>query len=412
MTKVGLSQQPTGNSSGSGPASAGTSASSAAASSAASSPASSATSISSSGAAPTKVNGICQIDGKNASAEIEKGGSVTWSFLKMGTATTIESYEWTFDTGSDPTSSKDASTSVTYAKPSANGYGATVVLNKGMESENTIPCSQKVVVTGTKVSGCKCTTTMDPADGDVLTKSPVEITWKVNGCTGGEKLSYKWSGDAEGTGTTATKSADTKGTYKASITVTNEDGNSQDVSCDAATVIDKRQPDNFSCSVSPEAINLGESFVFTISGYSGTIYGASLTGTDGYSIGYTTSTLFTITPTQAGVIEYDYSITNGSDSTGTCAQYVTVTDNSSSWKDTTVSIAWEGTAVKFVTERIYSITYSTQQGSLYCDANGPTFICNDKTYPTNPYSHTQIQPANCVTLKVLGSGTLSCSHHN
>lgn len=201
--------------------------SSVASSSSAVNPGSSMTVASSSSRGSSILNGAC-----NATpTSVERGGSVTWKYVSLNSSLVIESYDWTFDEGSSITTSKDATPSVSYA---AKGqYGASVTINKGLATEKTVKCTNPVEVTGIKVSGCTCTT---PSTSVVVSSSkPKDVTWSVSGCTGAEPFTYAWAGGASGTGTSASMTLKSVGTYAPTVTVTNSDGMTMSPTCNSVS---------------------------------------------------------------------------------------------------------------------------------------------------------------------------------
>ena len=357
-------------------------------------------------------DGSCSLSPTGA---LQKGEKATWTFTKaQWSGDMIADYEgykaynssfetidcvWTL-TGSDEktTTVKCSESSVTATYPSIGSYTAKIKVGNKEPHD----CSGKVEVVGSPVTGCTCSVDENAPN---VTNGAQTVTWTISDCATEATESgftYKWTG-ATGSSNTATASFSAKGdAVTPSVVVTNKENASKTVTCPTATAIDLTQPDNFSCSVSPNAINLGESFTFTVSGYSGTCWSASFSG-DGASGQCGTS--FNVTPSKAGVLEYEYKLANGSAGGGTCVQYVTVTDNSSSWAPKSISLSYGGAAETLESGYIYTITYTDNRGQLVCSGSG-AISCNGET--PKPIGQSAGSYSACTTVKVFG--TASCSN--
>lgn len=127
-----------------------------------------------------------------------------------------------------------------------------------------------VEVTGTRPSGCKCTsTTTSPIE--VSADNPQNVTWTVRGCTADDfsNFTYTWSKGYSGSGATANKSISTAGNYAPKVTVTAESDTvitCQEVlaleSSSSSTVTDPPIPEG-SCSGSATAITKGSQVTWT-----------------------------------------------------------------------------------------------------------------------------------------------------
>ena len=179
--------------------------------------------VSSSSKGSSILNGACNA----IPSSVERGGSVTWKYVSLNTSLVIESYDWTFDEGSSITTSKDASPSVSYA---AKGkYGASVTINKGLDTEKTVGCTNPVDVTGIKVTGCTCTTSSTSVV--VSSSKPKDVTWSVSGCTGAEPFTYAWAGGASGKEASASMTISSVGSHAPTVTITNSDGMTMSPTC-------------------------------------------------------------------------------------------------------------------------------------------------------------------------------------
>ena len=275
---------------------------------------------------------------------------------------------------------------------------------------------------GNPVTGCECS--VDENAPDVTNGTEATVTWTISDCKAGSDTpngdwKWAWTG-ATGTSNKATATFTQKDETKTpTVKVTSAENASMNVTCPSAKAVDNTQPDNFSCSVSPKAINLGASFTFTVSGFSGNTYSSSLVDEDGHKLGdgNTSNPKFTITPSKAGVVEYVYTLNGAIGQYNTpisesCTQYVTVTDNSSSWPSKSESFEW-GTDKKFGTGSKYSLTYPSDprggtQGRLYCRGSA-SFTCNETSYSGNSEYRIDSSRSGCTTLKVFGSDSLTCA---
>lgn len=299
--------------------------SSVASSSSAVNPGSSTTVVSSSSRGSSILNGAC-----NATpASVERGGSVTWKYVSLNSSLVIESYDWTFDEGSSITTSKDATPSVSYA---AKGkYGASVTINKGLATEKTVKCANPVEVTGIKVSGCTCTT---PSTSVVVSSSkPKDVTWSVSGCTGAEPFTYAWAGGASGTGTSASMTLKSVGTYAPTVTVTNSDGMTMSPTCNSVSASElpgaacNVGEHNYDANKASMSVVPGQTFYFkpnNVTGVTGTI-SMTLTGggsskTVSVANGTNNSATELAAPTDLGTYPYTLSV----DGEEVCSADITV----------------------------------------------------------------------------------------
>ena len=198
--------------------------------------------VSSSSLTPaTNVAGVCAA-AVNPFTGLGKNTPTTWSFTNTTTAT-AETYDWTFDEGASIAISTDATPSVSYS--TAGTHVAKVIVNKGKSSESIETTCTSIVVTGTRASGCECTTnTTSPIS--VSAGSPQEVTWTVSGCTadGFSSFTYTWETGVTANGTSATKSISTGGTHAPKVTVTAEADTV--VTCQAVTA---EAPPTATCNI-------------------------------------------------------------------------------------------------------------------------------------------------------------------
>ena len=173
-------------------------------------------------------------------SSIYNGESVSW-YLKSGTSVvSAKSYQWKFtdDDGNILMESEEASPAVT---ATALGYiRASLTVDKGLASENTLSCGTAVV--SRPITGCTCgEPELVSESNDLADESPVSYRWTVEGCksTGAEPLSYTWdesyTQDAESPNV-AEGDFSTMGYYSPTVVVENKDGTSVNVSCKRAVV--------------------------------------------------------------------------------------------------------------------------------------------------------------------------------
>ena len=187
--------------------------------------------VSSSSLTPaTNVDGVCAA-AVNPFTGLGKNTPTTWSFTNTTTAT-AETYDWTFDDGASIEISTDATPSVSYS--TAGTHVAKLIVNKGKSSASKEITCTSIVVTGTRPSGCECTTTTTGTI-DVSKDNPQSVTWTVSGCntSDGSELTYTWEEGVTANGTSATKSISTGGTHAPKVTVTAESDTV--VTCQAVT---------------------------------------------------------------------------------------------------------------------------------------------------------------------------------
>ena len=193
---------------------------------------------------------------KPTKTPIEKGEATTWTFVPNPAKTANSNaygamafaqatYSWSFGEGLSEAAPgiSTASGKVTYAN--SGKYSATVVASvmnketKQTETE-TIECATTLQVNGEKITGCKCSPTVDGAavSGSVNMKKTPDVVWTVTGCTSAAEInSWEWDGTAGTESFTKTFTAETA-SYAPTLKVGNNDNTVQDVTCDAVKVTD------------------------------------------------------------------------------------------------------------------------------------------------------------------------------
>lgn len=182
---------------------------------------------------------------------IYKGETVNWVFtpatLNSTSVAEIMDYrnivnnstcDWTLN-GATPESSSgkcgsDGKT-VTAAYSTTGEFSASVKLG-----EKTINCGS-VQVTGAPLTGCTCEASETAPD---VAEGAVTVTWTVSGCHAlADITSYAWT-EATGTASTATMTFTEKGqTASPTVTVTNSDNTSVDLTCPTATAVNSKAPE-------------------------------------------------------------------------------------------------------------------------------------------------------------------------
>ena len=182
---------------------------------------------------------------------IYKGETVNWVFTPATLVTTNvtelleyrnsvnnSTCDWTLN-GATPESSSgkcgsDGKT-VTATYSTTGEFSASVKLG-----EKTISCGS-VQVTGAPLTGCSCEASSTQPD---VAQGAVTVTWTVSGCHAlADIASYAWT-EATGTASTATMTFTEKGqTASPTVTVTNSDNTSVDLTCPTATAVNSKAPE-------------------------------------------------------------------------------------------------------------------------------------------------------------------------
>lgn len=193
-------------------------------------------------------NGTCS----PSKTSIYKGETVNWVFTPVSPSGSSISEmmeyqnfvnnstcDWTLN-GATPASSSgkcgsDGKTATATYSTTGN-FSASVKLG-----EKTINCGS-VQVTGAPLTGCTCgasETTPDVGNGDVT------VTWTVSGCHAlADISSYEWAG-VTSTTSSATKTFTEKGqTASPTVTVTDSENNSLDLTCPTVKAVNSKAPDN------------------------------------------------------------------------------------------------------------------------------------------------------------------------
>ena len=183
---------------------------------------------------------------------IYKGETVNWVFTPVSPSGSSVSEmmeyqnfvnnstcDWTLN-GATPASSSgkcgsDGKTATATYSTTGN-FSASVKLG-----EKTINCGS-VQVTGAPLTGCSCgasETTPDVGNGDVT------VTWTVSGCHAlADISSYEWAGVTSTTSSAAMTFTEKGQTASPTVTVTDSENNSLDLTCPTVKVVNSKAPDN------------------------------------------------------------------------------------------------------------------------------------------------------------------------
>ena len=183
---------------------------------------------------------------------IYKGETVNWVFtpatLNSTSVAEIMDYrnivnnstcDWTLN-GATPASSSgkcgsDGKTATATYSTTGN-FSASVKLG-----EKTISCGS-VQVTGAPLTGCTCEaseTTPDVGNGDVT------VTWTVSDCHPlADITSYEWTGVTSTTSSAAMTFSEKGQTASPTVTVTDSENNSLDLTCPTVKAVNSKVPDN------------------------------------------------------------------------------------------------------------------------------------------------------------------------
>ncbi|MCQ2061280.1 MAG: hypothetical protein MJY47_06805 [Fibrobacter sp.] len=182
------------------------------------------------------IQGVCTA----VPSAIVKNDSTTWHFIRIDGGT-VSTYDWIFEGASPATSTKETP-KVTYEK--GGTFSASVTINKGTSSENTVNCTKPVKVTGATISDCTCKPNVTKAD--LAEEGSATVTWTVSGCTNSDEstgFSYTWDDDPENTEMTLTQTFTERiQSYAPTVTVSNEDQDSLKLTCNPVKVDDSNDP--------------------------------------------------------------------------------------------------------------------------------------------------------------------------
>ena len=141
--------------------------------------------------------------------------------------------------------SGDGSATATGSFTAAGSYTPTLRVSTAKGGYTDVKCVSGTVKS-TAPSGCSCAITNPSANNDLYQGSPVEYDWSVTGCSG-NNLKYSWSGGGvSGSGSSASGSYTSVGSYTPKVTVTNMGGTSTSVTCETGEVVNYAPP---TCSV-------------------------------------------------------------------------------------------------------------------------------------------------------------------
>ena len=164
------------------------------------------------------------------------GGSVT-EFMEYTNFVSRSTCDWTLNGATPASSSGKCSANVTAGYSAVGTFSASVKLG-----EKTISCGS-VRVTGAPLTGCSCMASS--TQPDVARDETSTVTWTVSGCHAlADITSYEWTGVTSTTGS-ATKTFTEKGqTASPTVTVTDSENNSLDLTCPTVKAVDSEYPDN------------------------------------------------------------------------------------------------------------------------------------------------------------------------
>ena len=171
-----------------------------------------------------------------------KGTTATWNLTLRGAGVaSAKTYLWTF-TDED----ENVLSTSTDAAPELelNEYGTimgTLVVDKGLPTENVIACSD-VDVVRRPITGCTCTAELLSESNDLAEVESVSYAWTLSGCESedGEPLTYTWdegyAQDAE-TPSIATRTFSEAGEFTPIVRVMNVDSAVVKVTCETVSVL-------------------------------------------------------------------------------------------------------------------------------------------------------------------------------
>lgn len=200
------------------------------------------------------------------------GNEASWSLFVDGEPYSASSYEWKITDQDGVTESNLQSPTYTYSKKGT--VSAALTVDKGEETETTLACADLTVAPS--VTGCTCG---NPTSGDIPNIEEewddyVMFDWKVTGCENEDELDYEW--EVSGTRpdgspvskpeygfssykTEASKSVYVPGTYTVKVTISNDYGAKQELTCGPAVVY------GFSCQASAYYVNKGKNVTWSLS---------------------------------------------------------------------------------------------------------------------------------------------------
>lgn len=202
-----------------------------------------------------------------------KGEEASWTLFVDGKPSSASSYEWKI-TDQDGVTESSNLQSPTYTYSNAGTVSAALTVDKGEETETTLACADLTVAPS--VTGCTCG---NPTSGDIPNIDEewddyVMFDWKVTGCENEDELDYEW--EVNGTRpdgspvsdpefgfssykTVASKSAYVPGTYTVKVTISNDYGAKQELTCGPAVVY------GVSCQASANYVNKGKNVTWSLS---------------------------------------------------------------------------------------------------------------------------------------------------
>ena len=191
----------------------------------------------------TKVRGVCIA----SKSDIEEGDSVSYVFYNMGG--TPVTFSWFFGEKASLLGSDEVSPTVTYL--GGGNHRAQLVINKGLPSESDVIICTGVKIPGIPITNCKCNA--DIRSIRVSTAFPDTAAWFASDCEGGSSFVYDWYLPNKVKSSTPDSNTfmaliDSKGKYSPILTVTNNEGESMDVTCPVVNAIE-RQDVSATCEI-------------------------------------------------------------------------------------------------------------------------------------------------------------------
>lgn len=202
-----------------------------------------------------------------------KGDEASWSLFVDGKPYTASSYEWKITDQNGVTESGLENPTYTYSNEGT--VSAVLTVNKGEDTETTLACADLMVAPA--VTGCTCGAPTFSGGYPNIGEGQVDhvtFVWNVTGCENEDDLNYEWELNGllpdssamenlefgfSSFKTVANKTAYYPGTYMANVTVSNDYGSKQELSCGPAVVY------GVDCQASADYVNKGGNITWTLS---------------------------------------------------------------------------------------------------------------------------------------------------
>lgn len=163
------------------------------------------------------------------------GGSVT-EFMEYMNFVSSSTCDWTLNGATPASSSGKCSANVTAGYSAVGTFSASVKLG-----EKTISCGS-VRVTGAPLTGCSCMASS--TQPDVARDETSTVTWTVSGCHAlADISSYEWTGVTSTTSSAAMTFTEKGQTASPTVTVTDSENNSLDLTCPTVKAVNSNAPD-------------------------------------------------------------------------------------------------------------------------------------------------------------------------